>query len=94
MQSTISVAAGEPVSRADYDFTLICENNSHITNGGDATGYIIKITNTGTQSDTIALDWEIIDVTGGTEPDPSEWEAHLNPGTPTRDFSPKPKRRT
>jgi archaellum component FlaG (FlaF/FlaG flagellin family) len=78
LPSTITIAGGAPISRADYDFSLICENNSHITNGGDATGYIIKIKNTGTQSDTITLDWDVINVTGGTEPDSNEWEAYLN----------------
>lgn len=63
---------------SDYDFTLKCEDNSHITNGGDPTGYFIEITNTGKFQDTIILNWEIINVTGGTAPDPKEWDAFLN----------------
>ncbi len=63
---------------SDYDFTIKCDDNSHITNGGDPTGYFINIKNTGTALDTIVLDWEIINVTGGTEPDPQEWSAFLN----------------
>jgi hypothetical protein len=70
-------------ARADYAFTIKCENNSHITNGGDPTGYFIDIENTGTKQDTIIITNELIEVTGGTEPDPKEWSAFLNKGQVT-----------
>ena len=36
------------------------------------------MTNTGTQQDTIVLSYEIINVTGGDEPDVREWYANLD----------------
>jgi uncharacterized membrane protein len=73
-----TVVQGSARADEDYEFTIECENNSHITDGGDATGYFIIITNEGRLADTITLSWEIINVTGGSEPDPKEWDAYLN----------------
>jgi hypothetical protein len=65
-------------ARANIDFIITTENNSHITNGKEATGYFINITNTGTLQDTVVLSVEIINVTGGDEPDVREWSAVLD----------------
>ena len=65
-------------ANSDYSFTLTCNNNTHITNGGDPTGYYIEAKNTGTMEDTIIFSCEIINVTGGTEPDASEWYVRLD----------------
>ncbi|WP_455391830.1 CARDB domain-containing protein [[Eubacterium] cellulosolvens] len=67
-----------PRARADYEFTIICENVTHVTNGGDPTGYFIEITNTGSRQDTILLTAKIINVTGGDEPDINEWHTRLD----------------
>lgn len=63
---------------SDYSFTLTCNNNTHITNGGEPTGYYIEVKNTGTLEDTILFSYEIINVTGGTEPDATEWFVRLD----------------
>jgi len=64
---------------AEYNFTILCENNSHLTNGGEETGYFIEINNTGTKQDTILLSYKIINVTGGPEPDKKDWFIRLEP---------------
>ena len=63
---------------ADFNFTITIDNNSHITNGKEETGYFVNVTNIGTQQDTIVLSYEIINVTGGDEPDVREWYINLD----------------
>jgi hypothetical protein len=63
---------------SDFDFTITIENNTHITNGGDPTGYFIDVKNIGTAQDTISIKFKIINLTGGDEPDIKEWNVHLD----------------
>ena len=64
---------------SEYNFSILCENNSHLTNGGEETGYFIEINNTGTKQDTILLSFKIISVTGGSDPDINDWFVRLEP---------------
>jgi uncharacterized membrane protein len=77
--SNAEVSIPETRAGTDYNFTILCENNSHLTNGGEETGYFIEINNTGTTQDTIVVSYEIISVTGGEEPDINDWFVRLEP---------------
>jgi hypothetical protein len=68
-------------TRAAFDLAIECENNTHVTNGGDPTGYFITITNTGTEADTIEMSFKIIEVTGGEEADVNDWNAAFDKDT-------------
>ena len=63
---------------SEYSFTITCNNNTHVTNGNDPTGYYIEVKNTGTKQDSLLITYKIINVTGGSEPDINEWHANLN----------------
>ena len=75
----------ETRARSDYNFIITCDNNSHITSGGDTTGYYIEVNNTGTSQDSISLSYDIIEVTGGEEPTPNDWEGKGRDDSSNRD---------
>ena len=65
-------------AQANYDFTIECYNNSHLTNGGDPTGFYITINNTGIYQDTYLITFKILSITGGEDPQPGDWAGDLD----------------